>query len=119
MTAPERVDLPVSGMTCAACARAIERTLCQHRPAWSAPASTWPPTPPPWSTTRRASRVRDFIGAIEDLGYGVPETAAAAGRRGTGLSPAPAGGRRLRRAGDGAGHVAPLRRGSNWRSRCR
>ena len=29
MTTPtaERVDLPVSGMTCAACARAIERTL--------------------------------------------------------------------------------------------
>ena len=26
-TAPERVDLPVSGMTCAACARTIERTL--------------------------------------------------------------------------------------------
>ena len=25
--APERVDLPVSGMTCAACARTIERTL--------------------------------------------------------------------------------------------
>ena len=25
--APERVDLPVSGMTCAACARAIERAL--------------------------------------------------------------------------------------------
>ena len=25
--APERVDLPVSGMTCAACARSIERTL--------------------------------------------------------------------------------------------
>jgi Cu+-exporting ATPase len=24
---PERVDLPVSGMTCAACARTIERTL--------------------------------------------------------------------------------------------
>src|SRR5262249_33586523 len=28
-TAPERVDLPVSGMTCAACARSIERTLAQ------------------------------------------------------------------------------------------
>src|SRR6478609_6954332 len=26
-TAPERIDLPVSGMTCAACARSIERTL--------------------------------------------------------------------------------------------
>ena len=25
--APERVDFPVSGMTCAACARTIERTL--------------------------------------------------------------------------------------------
>ena len=26
-TAPERIDLPVGGMTCAACARSIERTL--------------------------------------------------------------------------------------------
>ena len=26
---PERVDLPVSGMTCAACARTIERTLAK------------------------------------------------------------------------------------------
>jgi Cu+-exporting ATPase len=27
VAAQERVDLPVSGMTCAACARTIERTL--------------------------------------------------------------------------------------------
>ena len=27
VAAPERVDLPVSGMTCAACARTIERKL--------------------------------------------------------------------------------------------
>ena len=56
---------------------------------------------------RAASQVADFIGAIEDLGYGVPETDGAARRRGAGLPAAAAGGRRLRGAGDGAGHVAP------------
>ena len=34
--APERVDLPVSGMTCAACARSIERTLVRDSAGWSA-----------------------------------------------------------------------------------
>ena len=74
-SAPERVDLPVSGMTCAACARSIERTLAQTPGVERANVNL---------ATNTATvefdpglvRVRDFVGAIEELGYGVPEKAA-------------------------------------------
>ena len=74
-TAPERVDLPVSGMTCAACARSIERTLANTPGVERANVNL---------ATNTATvefdpgivRVRDFVGAIEELGYGVPEKAA-------------------------------------------
>ena len=71
--APERIDLPVSGMTCAACARAIERTLAaapgveraarqpghQHRHRGVRPA------PSPVSAISSAPS--------RSSGYGVPE----------------------------------------------
>jgi Cu+-exporting ATPase len=71
-TAPERVDLPVSGMTCAACARSIERTLANTKGVDRANVNL---------ATNTATvefdpgvvQVRDFVGAIEELGYGVPE----------------------------------------------
>jgi Cu+-exporting ATPase len=71
-SAPERVDLPVSGMTCAACARAIERTLAvtpgvdraRVNLATNTATVEYDPT---------VTGVRAFVGAIEDLGYGVPE----------------------------------------------
>jgi P-type Cu+ transporter len=69
---PERVDLPLSGMTCAACARAIERTLAGtpgvERAHVNFATSTATVEFDPGRT-----RVADFIGVIEDLGYGVPE----------------------------------------------
>ncbi|MGD0776277.1 MAG: heavy metal translocating P-type ATPase [Candidatus Solibacter sp.] len=76
-TAPERVDLPVSGMTCAACARTIERTLASTPGVGRANVNL---------ATNTATvefdpaivQVRDFVGAIEELGYGVPEKAAPA-----------------------------------------
>jgi P-type Cu+ transporter len=71
--APERVDLPLSGMTCAACARAIERTLagttgveCAHVNYATATATV--------EFDPGRARVGDLIDAIEDLGYGVPES---------------------------------------------
>jgi P-type Cu+ transporter len=75
--APERVDLPVSGMTCAACARAIERTLASTKGVGRANVNL---------ATNTATvefdpgvvQVRDFVGAIEELGYGVPEKEAPA-----------------------------------------
>src|SRR5690349_14363989 len=70
--APERVDLPVSGMTCAACARSIERTLSATEGVDRASVNLATNTATiEYDPTRVA--VRDFVGAIEDLGYGVPE----------------------------------------------
>ena len=74
-TAPERVDLPVSGMTCAACARSIERTLANTPGVGRANVNL---------ATNTATvefdpgivQVRDFVGAIEELGFGVPEKVA-------------------------------------------
>ena len=79
-TAPERVDLPVSGMTCASCARTIERTLAGTpgvaRALVNLATSTATVEYDPASV-----QVADFIGAIEELGYGVPRTAAAPNAR--------------------------------------
>ncbi len=72
--APERVDLPVSGMTCAACARAIERKLSRTEGVSRASVNLATAT----ATVEYDpghSRVGDFVAAIEGLGYGVPQTA--------------------------------------------
>ncbi|HEY1238922.1 MAG TPA: heavy metal translocating P-type ATPase [Bryobacteraceae bacterium] len=73
VVAPERVDLPVSGMTCAACARSIERTLSRtpgvERAHVNFATSTATVEYDPGQT-----RVGDLVGAIEHLGYGVPDT---------------------------------------------
>ena len=76
VAAPERVDLPVSGMTCAACARTIERTLADTAGVERARVNLATNTA---TVEYQPSRVKvaDFVAAIEDLGYGVPKTAAA------------------------------------------
>jgi Cu+-exporting ATPase len=71
--APERVDLPVSGMTCAACARTIERTLAATSGVTRANVNLATNTATVEFDPARV-RVGDFVTAIEDLGYGVPET---------------------------------------------
>src|ERR1035441_9410495 len=74
-SAPERVALPVSGMTCAACARTIERTLTSTPGVVRVNVSLATNT----ATVEfdpRIVQVRDFVLAIEELGYGVPEKAA-------------------------------------------
>jgi Cu+-exporting ATPase len=75
VAAPERVDLPVSGMTCAACARTIERTLAGTPGVERAKVNLATNTA---TVEYDPARVRpgDFIGAIEELGYGVPQTEA-------------------------------------------
>jgi len=72
--AAERVDLPVSGMTCAACARSIERTLAATAGVSRASVNLATNTATVEFDAARAG-VGDFVTAIEDLGYGVPETA--------------------------------------------
>ena len=73
MKTAERIDLPVSGMTCAACARTIERTLAATDGVARANVNLATNTA---TVEFDPARVRpaDFISAIEDLGYGVPET---------------------------------------------
>ena len=71
--APERVDLPVSGMTCASCARTIERTLANTAGVERARVNLATNTATIEYQPNRA-KVADFIAAIEDLGYGVPKT---------------------------------------------
>ena len=71
VTAPERIDLPVGGMTCAACARSIERTLAATAGVARASVNLATETATVEYDPARA-RVRDFVAAIEDLGYSVP-----------------------------------------------
>ncbi len=70
-SAPERVDIPVSGMTCAACARTIERRLSKTAGVERASVNLATNTATVEYDPERV-QVRDFVGAIEDLGYGVP-----------------------------------------------
>jgi Cu+-exporting ATPase len=71
VAAPDRIDLPVSGMTCAACARAIERSLSSTPGVERAHVNLATNTA---TVEYRPDQVGpgDFVHAIEDLGYGVP-----------------------------------------------
>jgi len=68
----ERVDLPVSGMTCAACARSIEGALAGTPGVQRARVNLATNTATVEYDPARA-RLSDLVGAIEDLGYGVPK----------------------------------------------
>ena len=72
--ATQRVDLPVSGMTCAACARSIERTLARTGGVSRANVNFATSTATVEFDAAHA-QVGDFVNAIEDLGYGVPADA--------------------------------------------
>ncbi|HEV2763772.1 MAG TPA: heavy metal-associated domain-containing protein, partial [Pyrinomonadaceae bacterium] len=65
-----RVDLPITGMTCAACARRIERRLSKVPGVRSAGVN--------FATARatveyepRETGVEEFVKTVEDIGYGV------------------------------------------------
>ncbi|MFN7998892.1 MAG: heavy metal translocating P-type ATPase [Bryobacteraceae bacterium] len=68
----ERVDLPVSGMTCAACARSIENQLSSTPGVASAHVNLATNTATIAFDPARAA-VRTLVEAIEELGYGVPQ----------------------------------------------
>jgi Cu+-exporting ATPase len=67
-----RVDLPVSGMTCTACARLIERTLAKS-PGVTRAAVNFASRTATVEYDPRGARVGGFVETIEGLGYGVPE----------------------------------------------
>ena len=73
--AAERVDLPVSGMSCAACARSIENQLAATAGVSSAHVNFATSTATVEFDPARAA-VRNLVDAIEELGYGVPEAVA-------------------------------------------
>jgi Cu+-exporting ATPase len=73
----ERLDLPVSGMTCAACARAIENTLAATPGVERARVNLATNTATVEYDAARVGRPA-MVHAIEELGYGVPEGAAEA-----------------------------------------
>ena len=75
VAAPERIDLPVGGMTCAACARSIELSLAATPGVARASVNLATETATVEYDPARA-QVRDFVGAIEELGYSVPDGAA-------------------------------------------
>jgi Cu+-exporting ATPase len=69
-----RVDLPITGMTCAACARRIERRLTKTPGVASANVN--------FATGRATveydparTGVRQFVSAVEEIGYGVIDVA--------------------------------------------
>ncbi len=73
-SAPERVDLPVAGMTCAACARSIELSLADTPGVDRARVNLATNT----ATVEydpAVTGVRSLVGAIEGLGFTVPEKA--------------------------------------------
>ena len=72
----ERVDVPITGMTCAACARRIERKLSKSQGVRRAGVN--------FATSRatveydpRSVGVRDLVGVVKDAGYGTAGTARA------------------------------------------
>jgi P-type Cu+ transporter len=71
----ERVDLPVSGMSCAACARSIENQLAATPGVSSAHVNFATSTATVEFNPGRAA-VHDLVAAIEELGYGVPQAEA-------------------------------------------
>src|SRR5437899_7436834 len=76
-SAPERVDLPVSGMTCAACARSIERNLA-NTPGVDRASVNLATNTATVEFDAGIAQISDFVGAIEELGFGVPEKEAPA-----------------------------------------
>jgi Cu+-exporting ATPase len=67
-----RVELPVSGMSCAACARAIENQLAATAGVTGAHVNFATSTATVEFDPARAA-VRNLVDAIEELGYGVPQ----------------------------------------------
>ena len=68
----ERVDLPVSGMSCAACARSIENQLAATPGVTSAHVNFATSTATVQFDPARTA-VRALVDAVEELGYGVPQ----------------------------------------------
>ena len=67
----EEVELPIGGMTCAACARAVERQLGGTAGVQKASVNFATRTASVWFDSGRAD-VRNLVSAVEEIGYEVP-----------------------------------------------
>src|SRR6478735_8789096 len=72
----ERIDLPVTGMSCAACARRIETALAKA-PGVRRAGVNLATSKATVEYDPAAAGVRDFMRAIHDAGYGTAGTARA------------------------------------------
>ncbi|GJG89611.1 copper-transporting ATPase 2 [Gemmatimonadetes bacterium T265] len=74
--AGERVDLPITGMTCAACARRIETKL-GRAPGVTRAAVNFATSRATVEYDPASTGTRQLVGVVEDVGYGVAGTARA------------------------------------------
>ncbi|MFN2455368.1 MAG: heavy metal translocating P-type ATPase [Pyrinomonadaceae bacterium] len=72
----ERIDLPITGMTCAACARRIERKLSKT-PGVSRVGVNFATSRATVEYDPQATGVRELIATVKDVGYGTAGTARA------------------------------------------
>jgi Cu+-exporting ATPase len=70
--ASKEVELPIGGMTCAACARTVERQLAGSPGVKKANVNFATRTASVWYNPAE-TRVESLIAAVEDVGYQVPE----------------------------------------------
>ncbi len=71
MKAAEEVELPIGGMTCAACARTVERQLASS-PGVEKASVNFATKIALVSYNPAQTRIEDLVAAVEDVGYEVP-----------------------------------------------
>src|SRR5580658_1161649 len=81
----EQAELPIGGMTCAACARTVERQLA-HAPGVESATVNFATRTASVSFNPAQTGIENLVAAVEEVGYEVPQQpqeiaeAAAAGR---------------------------------------
>jgi Cu+-exporting ATPase len=71
MSGAEEVELPIGGMTCAACARTVERQLASA-PGVEKASVNFATKVASVSYNPAQTRIEDLVAAVEDVGYEVP-----------------------------------------------
>ena len=71
MNSAEEVELPIGGMTCAACARTVERQLASS-PGVEKASVNFATQIASVSYNPAQTRIEDLVAAVEDVGYEVP-----------------------------------------------
>src|SRR6185437_6972463 len=72
MKSAEDVELPIGGMTCAACARTVELQLA-HSPGVEKASVNFATKVASVSYNPAQTRVEDLVAAVQEAGYEVPQ----------------------------------------------